>query len=197
MVNFIAITLGTPTSFKSSIGSGLITVLAEKLVLLPAKLCLILPSLLFILSVIVFNGCPDLCLAGGNCAMLLSKKVVIWYCSKSHRSSIIISGAPALIFSNNLWFILTISPSLCVKSSSLLSPLSNVMLGLIVTGGIGSIVKTSHSGLTCSGFKPNKKQSSSGILSNLLLTSMGLNLFSFSKKVFCFSNVIFCCLALQ
>src|SRR3990167_8255882 len=145
------------------------TVRAAKLTLLPVKLCLNLPSLLLILSVKVFNGSPLLCLAGGTDEVELSKKVVIWYCNKSHKSSTIISGAPALIFSNNLWFILTISPSLCVKSSSLLSPLSNVMLGLIVTGGIGSIVKTSHSGLTCSGFKPNKKQSSSGILSNLLL----------------------------
>ena len=58
-----------------------------------------------------------------------------------------ISGAPALMFSNKLWLILTISPSLCVKSSSLLSPDSSVMLGLIVTGGIGSTVKIIHSGL--------------------------------------------------
>src|SRR3989344_513020 len=147
-VRFIAIILGTPTSLISIIGSGLITVLAQKLVLFPARLCLILPSLLFILSVIVFKGCPERCLAGGNCAMLLSKKVVTWYCNKSHKSSTMISGAPAFIFSNNLWFILTMSPSLCVKSSSLLSPDSRVIDGLIVTGGIGKIVRTIHSGRT-------------------------------------------------
>ena len=55
-VSFIQITLGTPTSFRPIFGSGEITVRAEKLVLLPAKLCLILPSLLLILSVIVFSG---------------------------------------------------------------------------------------------------------------------------------------------
>ena len=76
-VSFIAISVGMPTSSKSIIGSGLITVLAEKLVLFPARLCLILPSLLLILAAIVFNGCPDLCLAGGNCATSLSKNVVI------------------------------------------------------------------------------------------------------------------------
>src|SRR3989339_406835 len=130
-------------------GSGLMTVLAEKFVLFPARLCLILPSLLFILSVRVFKGCPLLCLAGGSCAILLSKNVVTWYCNKSHKSSTMISGAPAFMFSNSLWFILTMSPILWVRSSSLLSPLSSVIEGRIVTGGIESTVKTIHSGLTC------------------------------------------------
>ena len=58
-------------------------------------------------------------------------------------------------FSNNLWLILTISPSLCVKSSSDLSPDSKVIEGLIVTGGIAITVKTIHSGLTKPGFNPN------------------------------------------
>ena len=64
-VSFIATTFGTPTSFIAIEGSGLMTVLAEKFVLFPARLCLILPSLLLILSVIVFKGCPLLCLADG------------------------------------------------------------------------------------------------------------------------------------
>ena len=147
-VSFVAMINGTPTSKSSSIGSGLMTVLEQKFVLLPARLWRILPSLLFILSVSVFSGWPLLCLAGGSCAILLSKNVVTWYCSKSHKSSTIISGAPAFMFSNSLWFILTISPILCVKSSSLLSPLSRVMLGLIVTGGIARTVNIIHSGLT-------------------------------------------------
>ena len=66
IVNSSATTNGTPTSLNSILGSGEITVLAAKLTLLPARLCLNLPSLLFILSVKVFNGCPYLCLAGGN-----------------------------------------------------------------------------------------------------------------------------------
>ena len=56
MVSFIATKVGTPTSLRPSIGSGEITVLAQKLVRLPAKLCLILPTLLLIRSVIVFSG---------------------------------------------------------------------------------------------------------------------------------------------
>ncbi len=73
----LAISKGTPISFIFKNGSGEITVLEEKLTLLPAKLCLILPSLPLILSVIVFNGCPLLCLAGGILVIVLSKKVVI------------------------------------------------------------------------------------------------------------------------
>src|SRR3989338_7381897 len=196
-VSFVDIRNGTPTSKSSSMGSGLITVLAEKFVRFPAKLCRILPSLLLILSVSVFNGCPLLCLAGGSWAMLLSKKVVTWYWSRSHKSSTMISGAPALIFSNSLWLILTMSPSLCVRSSSLRSPLSRVMLGLMVTGGMDSTVITIHSGLTWGTFSPNISQSWSGIFSILALTSIGLSLLSSSKNVVGFSSVIFFCFALQ
>ncbi len=66
IVRILAISKGTPTSLICIKGSGLITLLAEKFVLFPAKLCLICPSLPFILSLIVFNFCPLLCLAGGN-----------------------------------------------------------------------------------------------------------------------------------
>ena len=52
--------------------------------------------------------------------------------------------------------ILTISPSLCVKSSSDLSPDSNVIEGLIVTGGIAKTVKTIHSGLATFGTPDSK-----------------------------------------
>src|SRR3989344_9590338 len=196
-VRFIAIILGTPTSLISIIGSGLITVLAQKFVLLPAKLCLILPSLLFILSVNVFKGCPERCLAGGNCAMLLSKNVVTWYCNKSHKSSTMISGAPAFIFSNNLWFILIISLNLWVRSSSLLSPVCNVIEGLIVTGGIGNIAIIPHSGLANFGSNPNNVTSASEIFSSLVLISITDILLSPSMKVVGFSILIVNCLALQ
>src|SRR3989338_4892318 len=196
-VSFIAITLGTPTSLSSSIGSGLITVLAQKFVLLPARLCLILPSLLFILSVNVFNGWPLLCLAGGNCAMLLSKNVVTWYCSRSQRSSTMISGAPALMFSKSLWLILTMSPSLWVRSSSLRSPLSRVMLGLMVTGGMGRRGRMVHSGRAYSGLSPRRRTSSLDTLLSHSRTSMGLSLLSFSMKVVGFSILMGFCFSPQ
>src|SRR3990167_2037591 len=101
------------------------------------------------------------------------------------------------MFSNSLWFILTISPNLCVKSSSDLSPLSKVILGLIVTGGIGNKDKTIHSGLDFLGFKPKIVTSSSFIFSNLILISIGKTLLSFSMTVVGFSKLILYCLALQ
>ena len=75
-VNSNATYNGTPTSSNLICGSGLITLLAEKFTLFPAKLCLNLPSLLLILSANVFNGSPPRCLAGGTEARSLLKKVV-------------------------------------------------------------------------------------------------------------------------
>src|SRR3989344_4470104 len=89
------------------------------------------------------------------------------------------------------------SPSLCVKSSSLLSPLSKVMLGLIVTGGIDKTVNISHSGLAYFGLNPKRVTSSSDIFSNLALTSIGLIFLSFSVNVVGFSIEILNCFALQ
>src|SRR3989338_5188328 len=71
------------------------------------------------------------------------------------------------------------------------------MLGLIVTGGIGSIVSTIHSGLIWGTFNPNISQSLSEIFSSLALISIGLILFSSSKNVVGFSMLIFFCFALQ
>ena len=60
-----AISLGTPTSFIESNGSGEITVLAEKSTLLPDKFDLNLPSFPFSRCDNVLRALPDLCLAGG------------------------------------------------------------------------------------------------------------------------------------
>src|SRR3989344_8085091 len=193
----LAISKGTPTSFILMNGSGDTTVLAEKLTLFPARLCLILPSFPFILSVIVLRGCPDLCLAGGILVILLSKKVVIWYCSKSHKSSMITSGAPALRFSHSLWLDLMISESLCVKSSSLLSPESRVIDGLTVTLGTSNKDNTAHSGLHVLGFIPIFFISSSFIATSLSLTSIELSLFFPSMNVVGFSSFIFSIVSLQ
>src|SRR3989344_9338425 len=108
-----------------------------------------------------------------------------------------ISGAPALMFSNRRWLILTMSPNLWVRSSSLLSPDSRVIEGRIVTGGMGSIVKIIHSGLTALGLSPNSSRSSSLIFSSLALISIGLTLFSLSRKIVGFSKDILGCRALQ
>ena len=51
----------------------------------------------------------------------------------------------------------TTSPNLWVKSSSLRSPVSSVMLGRIVTGGIAKTDKIAHSGRAAFGFNPRKE----------------------------------------
>ena len=55
-VSISAISNGIPISFSLRVGSGDITVLELKFTLFPARLCLILPSLPLILSVIVLRG---------------------------------------------------------------------------------------------------------------------------------------------
>ena len=84
------------------------------------------------------------------------------------------SGAPRSMFSFSLSLILTTSTSLWVKSSSDLSPVSRVMEGLTVTGGIGSRVNVSHSGLIF--LSPIISKSSALIFSNLSLTFKALRM---------------------
>ncbi|VVB87427.1 Uncharacterised protein [uncultured archaeon] len=120
LVSSLAISRGTPTSNILRFGSGEMTVMAEKFTRLTDKLPLNRPSLPFKRCDKVFNGLPDLCLAGGTPETALSIKVVTWYCKSSHRSSMISWGAPASLFSWNLWLMRIMSTSLCVRSSSLL-----------------------------------------------------------------------------
>ena len=132
------------------------------------------PSLPFSLWDRVFSGLPDLCLAGGTPEISLSKYVVTWYCRRSQRSSTMSWGAPAAMFSCSLWFILTMSTSLWVRSSSDRSPDSRVMEGLTVTGGTGRTVRTVHSGRATAGSISMRSTSSSGIISSLSRMSIGV-----------------------
>ncbi len=72
-VSSFAVSTGIPTSFIESRGSGDITVLAEKLTLLPERLDLNLPSFPFKRCARVFKGLPERCLAGGMPEVWLSK----------------------------------------------------------------------------------------------------------------------------
>jgi len=72
----IATSCGTPTSFMSKLGSGEITVRAEKSTRLPDRLLLNRPSLPFSLWLSVFSALPLRCLAGGIPDASLLKYVV-------------------------------------------------------------------------------------------------------------------------
>ena len=198
-VSSLAAMMGTPTSLMDSRGSGEMTVRAEKFTRFPDRLDLKRPSLPFSLWARVLRGRPDLCLAGGIPDVWLSKYVVTWYWSSSHRSSTISWGAPASRFSLSLWLILRTSTSLWVRSSSDLSPESRVMEGLTVTGGTARAVRTIHSGLHVEGSIPRVTRSSSGILSSLSRTSLAVSLWlsSISRKVVGLSSLILICSAPQ
>ncbi len=85
----MAMSMGTPTSFMLRLGSGEITVLALKFTRLPESEPLKRPSLPLSLWERVLRGRPLRCLAGGTPDTVLSKKVVTWYWSSSHKSSMI------------------------------------------------------------------------------------------------------------
>jgi len=102
-------------------------------------------------------------------------------------------GAPASLFSRNLWLMRSTSTSLWVRSSSDRSPDSSVMDGLTVTGGTGRAVRTIHSGRQAAGSIPSGIRSASGMRSSRSLTSLGVSLCPSSRKVVGLSSVIFFC----
>ena len=151
IVSFIATASGTPTSDKSKLGSGEITVLLEKSTLFPESEPLNLPSFPLSLWVKVFRGRPERWWACGIPETSLSKYVVEWYCNKSTKSWTINGGVPASLLSFSLWLTLMISTILCVKSSSERIPVSRIIEGLTVTGGTGNAWRINHSGLAVTG----------------------------------------------
>ena len=74
--SLMATSLGTPTSLMSRLGSGEMTVRAEKSTRLPERLLLNRPSLPFRRCESVFSALPLRCLAGGMPEASLLKYVV-------------------------------------------------------------------------------------------------------------------------
>src|ERR1041385_6877419 len=180
-VSSCAHSAGTPTSLMLRLGSGLMTVRAEKLTRLPDRFERKRPSLPFRRCEIVLRGRPERWRAGGMPAVWLSKYVVMWYWRSSHRSSTMSCGAPASRFSCRRWLMRMTSTSLCVRSSSERSPDSSVMLGRMVTGGTGRTVRTIHSGRHTAGLRPSRLRSSLGTFSSHSRTSDGVILWPVSR----------------
>ncbi|VVC01851.1 Uncharacterised protein [uncultured archaeon] len=82
-------------------------------------------------------------------------------------------GAPAFMLASRRWFILMMSTSLWVRSSSDRSPVSSVIDGRTDTGGTRSAVITIHSGLAYCGSKPSTRRSLSGTPASQSRTSVG------------------------
>ena len=169
LVKLVAILMGTPSWSNSKLGSGVITLLAEKSTLLPIRLLRIRPSLPFNLWRIAFKGLPERWVACEILGNSLSTNVATWYCN-IFVQFLIISGATSLaIFCLRLSLNLMISDNLWVKSSSILCELSCLTDGLTAGGGTGKTEQINHSGLHHASLKPMKLESSSVIFSKICL----------------------------
>ena len=84
-VRFIAIFSGTPSSSMSMLGSGVMTLRAEKSTRLPIRLPRMRPSFDFSRSVSDRNGRPVRCFAGGMPGIWLSTKVAMWNCNRMYQ----------------------------------------------------------------------------------------------------------------
>lgn len=177
-VMFWAILLGTPTWSIRKLGSGVMTVRAEKSTRLPIKLPRILPSFPFRRALIDFSGFPDFCIALkcfgwnfsvtrikgfylGKPGMSLSTRVATWNCSIFTFSTRICVAAPDASFFSNSALIFMISANLWVKSSWFRAEPFITTAGLTGSGGTGNTVATIQSGRAYFGSIPRTKHSSS------------------------------------
>ena len=78
-----AIERGTPTSSMARLGSGVITVRAEKSTRLPIRLPRMRPSLPLSRCEMDLSGLPVRVVAGVCPGMRLSMKVARWYCARN------------------------------------------------------------------------------------------------------------------
>ena len=85
------------------------------------------------------------------------------------------SDAPLQIFSDSCLFVLMMSLSLCVKSSSRRCPFSSIILGRTAGGGTGKTVHIIHSGLFHFGLNPIISISFSVMRENILRISSAVN----------------------
>lgn len=116
-VRFCAIDLGTPTWSIWRLGSGVMTVRAEKSTRFPIKFPRIRPSFPLRRALIAFNGFPDFCMALGMPGISLSTKVATWNCNILTFSDKTWAAAPAISLRASSLLDLMMSASLWVKSS--------------------------------------------------------------------------------
>mmetsp|Transcript_5070 Transcript_5070/g.20351 ORF Transcript_5070/g.20351 Transcript_5070/m.20351 type:complete len:219 (-) Transcript_5070:623-1279(-) len=160
-VMFSAMDHGTPSSSSIRLGSGVITVRAEKSTRLPIKLPRIRPAFPLSRSEMDLIGRPDRVSARGMPATVLSMNVMMWYCSSSVNSPMTCCGAPFCSCRCKFLFVRTISISFTVRSSSERVDASNATEGRTGCGGTGRTLRMNHEGCACSGSKPKMRQSSS------------------------------------
>ena len=137
---------GTPTWSMRRFGSGVITARAEKSTRFPIRLPRIRPSLLFSLCLIDFNGRPLLCTALGSPGRSLSLNVATWYCSILMSSAMMCEADPFCSLRISWLLALTMSASLCVRSSWHRALPCITTEGRTGSGGTGRMVMIIQSG---------------------------------------------------
>mmetsp|Transcript_524 Transcript_524/g.1445 ORF Transcript_524/g.1445 Transcript_524/m.1445 type:complete len:264 (-) Transcript_524:476-1267(-) len=181
---------GTPTCSIERLGSGVMTVRAEKSTRFPIRLPRTRPCFPFSRSEIALSGRPDLVVAcRGTSGELLVISVAWWYCSRRANSAMMCEGAPFCSLTLSIVFALMMSASLCVMSSSDLPPPAETP-GRTCGGGMGSTLTSSHSGRQLVGSSPSSWQCASEILEKIWCArSASTTCFSFTVPFSLNSNM--------
>mmetsp|Transcript_78392 Transcript_78392/g.189229 ORF Transcript_78392/g.189229 Transcript_78392/m.189229 type:complete len:227 (+) Transcript_78392:3013-3693(+) len=144
------------------LGSGVITVRAEKSTRLPIRLPRMRPSLPLSRCEIDLSGRPVRVVAGSCPGMRLSMNVARWYWSSLASCSWMWLGAPFFSCSRSALLARMMSMSLTVRSSSPRPPVPSIRIdGRTWGGGTGSTVRIIQSGRAYCGLNPSFVQSSS------------------------------------
>ena len=152
---------GTPSSSSIKLGSGVMTVRAEKSTRFPIRFPRMRPFFPLRRSEMLLIGRPLRVSARGIPATVLSMNVMMWYCSSSVNSPMTCCGAPFCSCRSRFLFVRTISMSFTVKSSSDRVDASNATEGRTGCGGTGMTLRMNHEGCACLGSRPRISQSSS------------------------------------
>uniref|UniRef100_A0A6B0V505 Putative secreted protein n=1 Tax=Ixodes ricinus TaxID=34613 RepID=A0A6B0V505_IXORI len=191
-VRFWAIERGTPTSLMRKLGSGVMTVRAEKSTRLPIRLPRMRPSLLFSRCLIDLSGRPDFCIALGSPGISLSTSVATWNWSILSVSAMMWAAAPLCSLRISSLLALTMSASLWVKSSWLRAEPNMTTAGRTASGGTGSTVMSIQSGLVKRGSMPRIWHSSSDTWRKISHTrsAVSTTFFSCESSLTCFHSAV-------
>ena len=159
----MATSSGTPTAYSGRLGSGEMTVRAEKSTRLPLRLPRKRPCLPLRRWHSPRMGRLDLT-AGGSPGRSPLMSAATCTCRKSQFSATILDDAPLASASRSDVFMEMISCSLTVRSSSLEPPPASMGTdGRIATGGTSRCVRMRFSGRPACGSSHSRSQSSSGM----------------------------------
>ncbi len=132
------------------------------------------PSFVFMRCVSDLSGRPERCADWPTLGMSLSTNVATWYCSTDvHSSTALRLGSPSAILRASIVFVLMMSMSFCVRSSSERWLLSCSTEGRTDGGGTGSTAHIIQSGRHQCRDRPSASTSSSEMRCSRRYTKSG------------------------